>query len=324
MKYEFMFKEFVAIAPKVYGGILENNQELVKVKGLKSPISYLELKNLLNENQKYSKYQEKWYRHLGLGYINIVDEIYTLMVTDNKREIVYKNNFFLDTKPLLLFHDKVIPYNSFSYNNFIILNYKEPITIQNVLYTFCIENIIKNLINLNYSNRNRCLSLILYVNNFQLIFIGKFYFDLDLFYKKDFIFSEFNFIYNSTTQFIITDYVFGFKQLNFSNSIWFPLPLNLILFNHDKEKYNIQNHKIPLAHHILTKNHKQIKVFSSIREAARYYNYSESSLRERYLNKKFKVYDMLNKFSKKISSIHNFVFLIFIAFSLLLRLYKML
>lgn len=39
MKLEQVWKEVVFIAPKVYGGIIENNKEYVKVKGLK--IQYL-------------------------------------------------------------------------------------------------------------------------------------------------------------------------------------------------------------------------------------------------------------------------------------------
>lgn len=40
MKFEGNFKEAVFIAPKVYGGITSDLDTLVKIKGMKNPISY--------------------------------------------------------------------------------------------------------------------------------------------------------------------------------------------------------------------------------------------------------------------------------------------
>jgi hypothetical protein len=58
MKFEGCFKEAVFIAPKVYGGIKSSGETLVKVKGLKSVISYELLKTLLySENVKISQYK---------------------------------------------------------------------------------------------------------------------------------------------------------------------------------------------------------------------------------------------------------------------------
>jgi hypothetical protein len=103
MKYEYTFKEFVTIAPKVYGGILENHKEIVKVKGLKNPVSYHRLKSLLYKDSKLEVNQDKWRRHLDEGYINILDEIYTLSITNNKREIIYDSTGkFVNTKPFEL------------------------------------------------------------------------------------------------------------------------------------------------------------------------------------------------------------------------------
>lgn len=87
MKYEGMFKEAVFIAPKVYGGIEENDNMLVKVKGLKEVITYWSLKTLLHEpNLKVS--QTKWYRNLSDASIYVMDQIYTLTATSNKRVII--------------------------------------------------------------------------------------------------------------------------------------------------------------------------------------------------------------------------------------------
>ncbi|OLD85472.1 MAG: hypothetical protein AUG81_12640 [Verrucomicrobia bacterium 13_1_20CM_4_54_11] len=64
MKYEYTFIEAVFPAPKVYGGILEKpykqyEKELVKVKGLKNPISYGWLKTILNKDRLLPIPQEK-------------------------------------------------------------------------------------------------------------------------------------------------------------------------------------------------------------------------------------------------------------------------
>jgi hypothetical protein len=64
MKFEYTFTEAVFPAPKVYGGMLEkpykkHTTELTKIKGLKNPISYLELKTVLNKNNPLKIMQEK-------------------------------------------------------------------------------------------------------------------------------------------------------------------------------------------------------------------------------------------------------------------------
>jgi len=46
-KLEYDFKEVVFLGPKVYGGILKNKKEIVKVKGFKNLIKFKELKSLL-------------------------------------------------------------------------------------------------------------------------------------------------------------------------------------------------------------------------------------------------------------------------------------
>jgi hypothetical protein len=46
MKLELVFNDAVFLTPKVYGGITDN-YELIKVKSLKNPITFEELKSLL-------------------------------------------------------------------------------------------------------------------------------------------------------------------------------------------------------------------------------------------------------------------------------------
>jgi hypothetical protein len=88
MKFEGEFKESVFIAPKVYGGILTDNNMVVKVKGLKPAISYWLLKTLLY-SPTIQIHQDKWYRDFSEATIHIIDQPYTLTPTDNKRELIF-------------------------------------------------------------------------------------------------------------------------------------------------------------------------------------------------------------------------------------------
>lgn len=87
MKLEDKFIEATFIAPKVYGGITTDYKMIIKVKGLKEPISYWELKQLLYlDNLKIS--QTKWFNDLRGGTIRLMKEIYTLACNENKRQII--------------------------------------------------------------------------------------------------------------------------------------------------------------------------------------------------------------------------------------------
>lgn len=106
MKLEHIFNEAIFLAPKVYGGITDN-YEYVKIKGLKNPITYENLKPLLYKDKSVEINQEKWYRNISLGNINIKQEIYTLMVNNFKRKLIYnEQNKFIDTSPIYLNEDK--------------------------------------------------------------------------------------------------------------------------------------------------------------------------------------------------------------------------
>jgi hypothetical protein len=58
LKLEHYFDEAVYLAPKVYGG-RNKDYEYVRIKGLKNPISFNELKSLLKRNKKLKIPQEK-------------------------------------------------------------------------------------------------------------------------------------------------------------------------------------------------------------------------------------------------------------------------
>ena len=101
-KLEYIFDEAVFLSPKVYGGITSNS-EIVRVKGLKNPVKYNLLLTLLKKGSSLQTQNEIWYRDLSTGQITIKDEIYTLSVTGNKRQLIYnENNYFVSTKPIYI------------------------------------------------------------------------------------------------------------------------------------------------------------------------------------------------------------------------------
>lgn len=63
LKLEYIFKEAVYLAPKVYGAITSEDKDYVKIKGLKNPIMFEELLPLLNKDYKINIDNEKWYKN---------------------------------------------------------------------------------------------------------------------------------------------------------------------------------------------------------------------------------------------------------------------
>jgi hypothetical protein len=102
MKLEHVFTNIIYVAPKVYAG-LSNNLEVTKIKGSKIKIPFKELEMLLYKNNKVFINQEKWYKDISNRKINIKDEIYSLMVTSNKRKILYdKDNHIIKSEPFII------------------------------------------------------------------------------------------------------------------------------------------------------------------------------------------------------------------------------
>lgn len=99
MKLEDEFQEATFIAPKVYGGITKEHKMVIKVKGLKEPLSYWQLKTLLYGDPLIIN-QSKWFRDFVGGTIQILNQIYTLACNENKRQII-ENSFgqFIGTLP---------------------------------------------------------------------------------------------------------------------------------------------------------------------------------------------------------------------------------
>lgn len=107
-KLEHHFAEAVYLGPKVYGGKTPN-YELVKVKGLTNAVTYAELKSLLQKGSSLSAPNEKWYKDLNQATILIKNELYTLSITENKRQLIYnKDNVLCDTAPLMLVNGEIV------------------------------------------------------------------------------------------------------------------------------------------------------------------------------------------------------------------------
>jgi len=79
-----------------------------KVKGFKDKLDYYELKSLLNKNKSLSLQQDKWFKHINEGNISIKEQLYTLLPTENKRLLIYKNNQLIDTKPFIIDNQIII------------------------------------------------------------------------------------------------------------------------------------------------------------------------------------------------------------------------
>ena len=76
-------------------GIIYNLRQNCKCSSIllnSNRINYNDFKNLLNKNFIVEKSHQKWIRNLSESKINIIAQIYSIKVTDNKRLLVYDNN----------------------------------------------------------------------------------------------------------------------------------------------------------------------------------------------------------------------------------------
>lgn len=110
LKLENKIKKAIYLAPKVYAILTEDDKLICKVKGLNKDInlSLDDFENLLVKDSKLEKEQVKWFRSIEDSTISIKNQLYTLSVTGNKRENIYENNVFVDTKPFKIDNDKTI------------------------------------------------------------------------------------------------------------------------------------------------------------------------------------------------------------------------
>jgi hypothetical protein len=111
MKLENTIKKGIFLAPKVYYLETIDNKIIYKVKGLKHEIelTMTDFEQLLYKQSFIKKFQTKWIKILSISNISIREDLYTLKITENKRELIYDiNNKLISTKPFIINEDKTI------------------------------------------------------------------------------------------------------------------------------------------------------------------------------------------------------------------------
>ena len=103
-KLEHIVSKAVFLAPKVYGLVTVEGEEIIKIKGVGSEViknvHLKDLENLLIEDSSRVYSQEKWIKNYQEGKITIKDVAYTLKITSNKRAPIYIEGVYNNTEPL--------------------------------------------------------------------------------------------------------------------------------------------------------------------------------------------------------------------------------
>ena len=109
MKLEKICNKGIFLAPKVYALLDENNKTDIKIKGvskkaiIENNLNINLFESLLYKNYNIELKQNKWFKNLIDANITIKDQIYSLKVTENKRELIYDfNNRLISTNPLTI------------------------------------------------------------------------------------------------------------------------------------------------------------------------------------------------------------------------------
>ena len=104
-KLEHKINKAVFLAPKTYGFIDKDGKQIIKIKGLSTKVTdqfdFDTMWLLLEKGSSQVFKQKKWMKKVIQGNIRIVDQLYHLKITSNKRNYIYNsNNIFTSTKPL--------------------------------------------------------------------------------------------------------------------------------------------------------------------------------------------------------------------------------
>lgn len=104
LKLENIFDKALLLGPKVYGGITNLGEIILKVKGInikKNSITFDQLESLINKGETLELPNEKWHRNLGKGSIEIKQEVYKLALNSSKRTLIYdQNGILIKTEPI--------------------------------------------------------------------------------------------------------------------------------------------------------------------------------------------------------------------------------
>nr|AWB36251.1 hypothetical protein [Lactarius sp. (in: basidiomycete fungi)] len=111
MKLEYTLTDAVFLAPKMYYLETETGNIIYKVKGLKHEVKLTktDFETLLFKESFLEKMQIKWIKNLTDANIEIRNDLYTLQVTNNKRNLIYdEDNKLIDTSPYIINENKEI------------------------------------------------------------------------------------------------------------------------------------------------------------------------------------------------------------------------
>jgi hypothetical protein len=115
-KLEHEISEAVFLAPKVYGFITSDGSEVIKIKGIAkeqvSKITLADLKKLLVKETSMYITQEKWYKSIFEGDIEVVKVAHELKATSNKRQPQYLTRELYDGSIISVFtHSEALQYS---------------------------------------------------------------------------------------------------------------------------------------------------------------------------------------------------------------------
>ena len=81
-----------------------DGETIYKVKGLSHDIelTLTDFENLLFKESSIQKIQNKWIKNLSEGYVSILDQLYTLQIIKNKRDLSNKNSELFRLKYFVL------------------------------------------------------------------------------------------------------------------------------------------------------------------------------------------------------------------------------
>ena len=96
-KLEKILTKFVALGPKVYGGLEMDGAEFTKVKGLKTKISLSQLESLLTQDSSTKVEHVKWFNNLTDSTISEKKLSYSLKPTSTKRNLIFKDGVLVGT-----------------------------------------------------------------------------------------------------------------------------------------------------------------------------------------------------------------------------------
>ena len=92
-KLEYVFKDVVFLAPKVYACKTQDGTLISKIKGYteKDKVTLNDMEQLLTKGNYKNLQHTKWFRNMTQSAITITSSLYNLVQTQNKRTIIFND-----------------------------------------------------------------------------------------------------------------------------------------------------------------------------------------------------------------------------------------